>query len=126
MLRFLRSLTLGLLLGALVGIYFGWVLFPAESRRSRLSDLSPPYRDEYSVMVAAGYVSDADPQAAIARISRLASEDVPGALRDTTERIILTSSRDLDDIALLVHLAEGLGQSTEAMQPFLGVHRERA
>ena len=125
MLRLLRSLTLGLPLGALVGMYFGWALFPAEPRLSHLSDLSQPYRDEYSVMAAAGYASDADAQAAIARLSRLAIEDVPGALRARTERIILTSSRDLDDIALLAHLADGLGQSTETMQPFLGALRER-
>ncbi len=124
--RFLRSLTLGLLLGALVGLYFGWVQFPAESRNSRLRDLSPRYRDEYSVMAAASYATDGDVSSAIESLSRLAVDDVPSYVRETTERIILNSSRSLEDIGLLVQLAAGLGQLTESMQPFLDMNRDRA
>ena len=126
MLRFIRSLIFGLLIGALVGLYFGWIQFPTNARSSSLSDMAQHYRDEYSVMVAAGYAADADLAGAIERLSRLDIDDVPTYFRESTERIINTSSRDLDDIGLLAQLADGLGQLTLTMQPFLDVNGERA
>lgn len=126
MLRFIRSLTLGLLIGALVGLYLGWFQFPADTRSSRLSDLSQTYRDEYTVMVAAGYAVDADVSAAFIRLSRLGVDDVPEHIRQTAHRIIHNSSRGLDDIRLLVQLAHGLGQITPTMQPFLDPKRGSA
>ncbi len=126
MLRFIRSLILGLLIGALVGLYFGWIQFPGDARSSSLSDLARRYRDEYSVMVAAGYAADADVAGAVERLSRLGIEDAPTYFRETTERIINTSSRDLEDIGLLARLADGLGQLTMTIQPFLDVNGERA
>lgn len=125
MLRFFRSLILGLLIGVTVGLYFGWLQFPLETRNRRLSDLAQPYRDEYSVMVAAGYAAEGDMAAAGARLSRLNSDNAPAALRDATERIILNASRGLADIRLLVQLADNLGQLSEIMQPFLDMTRDR-
>lgn len=119
MLRFLRSLTLGLFLGALAGLYFGWIQFPPESRSSRMRELTQRYRDEYAVMIAAGYSADRDLNGALERLSQLAIEDLPLYLRRTTERIINTSARSLDDIQLLVRLAHDLGQLSPAMAPFL-------
>ena len=124
--RIIRSMILGLLLGAIVGLYFGWGHFPAESRNSGLSDLARPFRDDYIVMVAAGYAVDGDVEGASQRLSRLGIDDAPSAIRETTERIIRNSARGLADIGLLVHLADGLGQLTQPMQPFLDVNRERA
>lgn len=119
MLRIIRSLFLGLLIGSAVGLFFGWVQFPAAGRSSELSDLAQPYRDEYLVMIAAGYAVDADIAGASQRLSRFnAALDGP-ELRQSIERIITTSARDLDDILLLVELARDLGQLTAIMRPFL-------
>ena len=126
MLRFVRSLVLGLLLGALVGLYMGWTQFPNETRNSSLSDLARAHRDEYLVMIAAGYANDADLSAALERLQRLEQKDIPTYLRESTDRIIQSSARDLADIALLAHLADGTGQLSEAMAPFLDARRERA
>ena len=105
MLRFARSLILGLLLGSLAGLYFGWIQFPSASRNSAISDLTQRYRDDYTVMIAAGYAADRDATGALERLGKLAVNDIPIYLRQATERIISTSARGLNDIRLLVRLA---------------------
>ena len=100
MLRFARSLILGLFVGGLAGLYFGWIQFPPESRSSSMGDLSQRFRDDYLVMIAAGYAATADADGAIDRLERLGIDDVGFYLRDATERIIRTSARNLDDIPL--------------------------
>ena len=119
MLRFARSLILGLLLGSLAGLYFGWIQFPPTARNSAISDLAQRYRDDYTVMIAAGYAADRDATGALERLGKLAVNDIPIYLRGTTERIISTSARGLNDIRLLVRLARDLGQLTPAMEPFI-------
>ena len=119
MARLTRSLILGLVLGALAGVYFGWIQDPPAARRSAISELSQPHRDDYTVMIAAGFAVDHDAPGALARLSWIEVDDIPGALRRTTERVIKTAARDLDDIRLLVRLAYEFGQLTPAMRPFL-------
>lgn len=117
--RIARSLILGLLLGALAGLYFGWFQFPSHSRSGALANLTQRYRDEYTVMIAAGYAVDRDLAGALERLSLLQADDTPGYLRDSTERIIGTSAHDLGDIRRLVRLAHDLGRLTPVMAPFL-------
>ncbi len=117
--RIIKSLILGLLLGMLAGLYFGWVQFPPDSRSSQISDLTQRYRDEYTVMIAAGYAVDRDIEGALERLSRLQLDDIPSYLLEATERIISTSAHDLGDIRLLVRLAHDLGQLSPLMEPFL-------
>lgn len=119
MLRFTRSLILGLLIGTLAGLYLGWFPFPPAARSSAISDLAQRYRDDYTVMIAAGYAADRDAPGALERLSLLGVEDIPAYLQRSVERIIGTSARSLDDIRLLVSLSHDLGLLTPAMQPFL-------
>ena len=123
--RLMASLVLGLLLGTLAGLVFGWTHIAGDARSRSLGELAASYRDQYSVMIAAGYAVERDPAAALERLSRLHADDAAGRLRDATERVIRTSSRGLDDIALLVQLADALGQLSPSMQPFLSSHGER-
>lgn len=125
-LRILRSLILGLALGVLVGLYFGWFQFPGDARSSSLSDLSQHYRDDYVVMIAAGYAADGDRAGAVERLSFVSDDEAPTLLRETAERVIQTSSRGLADIRLLVQLADALGQYSAIMEPFLDVSEGRA
>lgn len=118
MLRFARSLVLGLFLGAIFGLYLGWIQFPSQTRNSNMRDLSQRHRDDYTVMIAAGYASSRDLAGAIDRLQRLETGDVGDHLQHATERIIRTSARSLDDIRLLVHLANDMGRLTPAMEPF--------
>ncbi len=118
--RFLLSLTLGLLLGALAGAAIGWLNPPPAARNSSLSDLAQPHRDDYAIMIAAGYAHDSDLVGALERLRRLEIGDLASYLRATAERIINSGSRELDDIRVLAKLAAELGVATPAMVPFLG------
>ncbi len=117
--RMLRSLLLGLVLGGALGLYLGWFQFPRETYRGDLSELAQSFRDDYVVMVAAGYAADGDLQGALERLSRLRVDDIPRYAQRLTDRVIASSARDIRDIRLLVALARGMGRLTPAMEPFL-------
>ena len=119
--RFLRSLILGLSIGAVFGLYFGWLHFPAEYRSSEMAALEQRYKDDYTIMVAAGYAFDRDAAGAVERLGRLGVDDAAEYAQQTAERVIIASSRSLSDIRLLIGLAEGLGRLTPMMKPFLGL-----
>lgn len=117
MLRFLISLLLGLALGAGLGLYLGWVQFPAQYVNSSADRLSERYKDEYTVMVATGYLNDGDLGGAFDRLKILGVPNIPAFVQAVTERYI-SSSRNATDIAYLVALAEGLGRLTPIMEPY--------
>jgi len=115
--RFVVSLVLGLALGLLMGLVIGWQVAPVEYTDSPLAALSQRYRDEYTVMVAAGYLVDGDRVGAVERLRVLDEDNVPEYVQRTAERFISTS-RPIDDVRLLVALAEGLGRLTPLMENF--------
>ena len=115
--RFLISLLIGLLVGAGVGIYLGWVQFPVEFVDSAAPDLSNRFKDEYTVMIATGFTADNDLGAVVERLRLLGVENIPVHVQETTERYI-TNSRDVEDIRFLVQLAEALDRLTPIMEPY--------
>ncbi len=115
----MRSLVLGLVLGGLLGLYLGWFQFPRDAYRGDMTELAQSFRDDYAVMIAAGYAADGDLQGALDRLSRLRVDDIPRYVQQLTDRVIASSARDIHDIRLLVALARGLGRLTPAMEPFL-------
>ena len=123
--RSLQFMLPGLILGALLGLYLGWFQFPRDSYRGDMPDLTQSFRDDYAVMIAAGYAADSDLPGALDRLSRLRVADVPRFVQQLTDRVIASSSRDIRDIRLLVALARGLGRLTPAMEPFLDLHGRR-
>jgi len=117
MVRFIASLFAGLVLGLGLGLYLGWVQFPVEYIDSPANSLSPRYRDEYTVMIAGGFMVDRDLTGAIQRLRVLGIDDVPVHVQEVAERYI-TNSRDVDDIRPLVALADSLGRLTPIMEPY--------
>ena len=117
--RFLQFLLLGLLLGGVFGLYLGWFQFPRDAYRGGMTELAQSFRDDYAVMIAAGYAADGDLPGALDRLSRLRVDDIPRYVQRLTDRVIASSARDIRDIRLLVALARGLGRLTPAMEPFL-------
>jgi hypothetical protein len=117
MLRFLISLLLGLALGAGIGLYLGWVQFPKQYVNSPAASLSERYKDEFTVMVATGYLKDGDLGGAFERLKILGVANIPAYVQAVTERFI-SNSRDAQDITYLVALAEGLGRLTPIMEPY--------
>ena len=117
MVRVLLSLMAGLALGLIGGLYIGWVQFPVEFVNSPASSLAERYKDDYIVMVAAGYLKDGDPGGAVERLRSLGVANIPAYVQEVTERYI-SNSRDANDISILVGLAEGLGRLTPIMEPY--------
>jgi hypothetical protein len=117
MIRVFISSVIGVIVGIAIGLITGWWLVPVEYNQSRLSDLNPNYKDDYVVMIAAGYIADHDVNGALERLSLLGVENVPAYVQDVTERYI-THSRDIGDIRLLVALSEGFGRLTRPMEAF--------
>ncbi len=117
MARFAISFVIALIIGIVTGLAVGWELAPTEYVNGPVQRLAQRYKDDYTVMIAAGYLEDADPNAAVGRLRALGVENVPLYVQETTERYI-TNSRDLDDIRLLVTLSEGLGRLTPIMEPY--------
>lgn len=119
MLRVLFSIFIGLVIGAGLGLYLGWVQFPVEYVNSPASALSPRYQDEYTLMIAAGYRLDGDAIGAIDRLRLLGIANVPEYVQQTAERFISTS-RSIEDIQSLIVLSEGLGRTS----PIFNAYRE--
>jgi hypothetical protein len=117
MLRVLLSLMAGLALGLIAGLYVGWVQFPVEFVNSPASSLAERYKDDYIVMIAAGYLKDGDLGGAVERLRLLGIANIPAYVQEVTERYI-SNSRDSKDISILVGLAEGLGRLTPIMEPY--------
>lgn len=115
--RFFLSLLIALIIGVLLGLYLGWVQFPVEYIDSPASVLDQPYQDEYTVMIAAGYSADQDLTGALTRLRVLGVENVPTYVQEVTERYI-SNSQSVDEIRVLVTLAEGLGRLTPIMEPY--------
>ncbi len=115
--RVLLSLVIGLALGVGLGLYLGWVQFPVEFINSPIEDLSPRFKDEYTVMIATGYTADNDLLGAVERLRLLDVQNIPAHVQETTERYI-TNSRDVNDIQFLVELAVGLDRLTPIMEPY--------
>lgn len=117
MIRLFISTVLGIIIGVGIGLYVGWVAAPIEYTSSPMSELAQRYQDDYTVMVASGYIVDENIDGAIARLRLLGVDNIPAYVQDITERYI-TNSRDIDDIRKLVNLAEGLGRLTPPMERF--------
>ena len=122
--RFFLSLIVGLVIGAAIGLYLGWVPFPVEYLNNPASSLDQRYQDEYTVMVASSYLIDGDPIAAVERLRVLDVVNVPAYVQEVTERFI-TNSRDIEDIFRLVTLAEGLGRLTPIMERYREININR-
>jgi hypothetical protein len=121
MVRFFLSLLGGVLLGLVVGLYFSYVQFPVRYINSPAQGLAEHYKDDYTVMIAAGYLADHDALGAMERLRVLGEDNVPEYVQSVTERYI-SNSRDVQDIRYLVALSEGLGRLTPIMQPYRQVN----
>lgn len=117
MVRFLLSFIVALVIGALIGLYLGYVQFPVKYTDSSADRLAQRFKDDYTVMIANGYLADGDLTGALERTRVLGVENVPVYIQETTERYITNSSR-VEDIRALVALSAGLGRLTPIMEPY--------
>jgi len=122
MTRFFLSTVLGVVLGLLIGLFSGWQIIPVEYQDSPIRALSESYRDEYTRMVAGGYLVDGDVTGAVERLRVLGVTNIPQYTQEMAERYI-SNSRDIREIRYLVALSEGLGRLTPVMEKFRELSR---
>jgi hypothetical protein len=116
--RVLPWLALGFIIGAGIGLLLGWVAWPLE-----ISDADPAAMDEifqvdYTLMIASAYSEDDDLTGARIRLGHLAKDDAPLWVLGVTVDQILDGAPEAD-ILMLVNLANDLGQTSPAMEPYL-------
>lgn len=122
-------IALGLGIG--IGVYLGWIQFPAEYRNSHMCQLDMKYQEEYTLMVARGYREDGDVEKSIERLQALQISDIsacddgrsykinniPEWVRYLTEQYI-SNAADRDDITDLVALYAAYGELPPVMESF--------
>ncbi|MEL6310464.1 MAG: hypothetical protein AAFV98_09950 [Chloroflexota bacterium] len=116
MTRVFLSTVVGVLLGIGIGLGVGWG-FPPAYTNSTLPELARTHQDSYTVMIASGYVNDRDLTGALQRLQLLGVDNVPAYVQELAERYI-TNSSELEDIRVLVALADGFGRATPLMDSF--------
>ena len=110
---------LGLIVGASLGLYLGWVAWPTEIVDADPTILREDYRRDYTLMIAHAYALDGDLTAAQRRIYSLGGEDPARWLLTLTVDAIL-SGRDEETVIMpLVGLSRDLGLNSPAMAPYL-------
>jgi hypothetical protein len=115
--RFFTSLLAALVIGAGIGLYLGWVQFPAQVEAGGADALAERYKEDFALMIAAGFQADADANAAAQRLRLIGVTDAPSYIQMMAERAI-ANSIPLPDIQNLVALAEAMNRLTPAMQPY--------
>ena len=109
---------LGLLFGAGLGLFLGWVAWPVEFTEADPTILEESFQRDYTVMIASTYALERDLPAARRRLASLGKADANGWLLDQIVAHILENG-DETEIRHLVLLARDLGLSSPAMTPYL-------
>lgn len=122
--RLIGSVLIAIILGIVLGVYLGWEQFPVQLTNSAMCQLSETHREDYTLMIARGYQSDRDRDAALQRLLPLSASNAEACLRDETTTQInnipawvqevteryLTRGADLQDICHLAALSSALGR----------------
>ncbi len=111
-------LVLGLAAGIGLGLFLGWVAWPAEFTEADPTVLEESYQHDYALMIAAAYSLDEDLDDARRRIRSLGLEDSDAWLMAMTVDYILIGGNELE-IRQLVRLSTDLGLYSPLMEPFL-------
>lgn len=111
-------LALGLVLGAALGLFIGWVVWPVRYYDTIPAVLAPDYKDEYVLLVALSYSVDRNLDLAERRLAALEEETLATRLVDLTERLIARDAAP-SIITPLAELASDLEETTPAMAPYL-------
>lgn len=108
---------IGLALGVTLGLYLGWVAWPAEFTNANPSVLQESHRHDYVLMIADAYAVDGDLAAAHQRVASLGEDGSEFLLSFLLDQILRGDNED--DTRRLARLAADLGMSSPAIEPYL-------
>lgn len=116
--RWLGWMTLGLIIGIGLGLYVGWFAWPVEYRDANPTVLQESYRQDYVLMIATAYGSDADLERAEQRLQALGQTE-QAVLLDTLLDMVVQEAPE-HDIRQVALLARELGLSSPAIERYTG------
>lgn len=108
----------GVALGVVLGLLVGWVVWPVRYTNTSPPQLRQDYRNDYVLMVAAGYQTERDLTAARERLVRLDPEQPARPVVELAEQLIAAGG-SAGDIGVLARLADALNAATPPMAPYL-------
>jgi hypothetical protein len=108
----LALLVLGALLGVAFGVWYGWVLSPAQYAETAPNQLRVEFQADFVLMTAEMYAKDGDIGAAAVRLSRLGRPDLAGLVREV-EQAYAAASYPQTDQDLLTALSHDLARLSE-------------
>lgn len=115
--RVILLLAIGLLAGAGLSLWYGWVVSPLQYTDTDIAHLHPSYRDDFVLMVGETYALDADLDTARARLALLSLPDPSSTVADLADRAI-TQNAPLAHIRALARLAAALGAQRDSLRPY--------
>jgi hypothetical protein len=114
----LALLLVGAAVGVGLGFLVGWGLWPVEYYDTDPVDLKHEHKEEYVVLVSAGFALNGDLEQAQDRLAKLEEEDVAQVVAEVAQRY-LEEGRDPTTTRNVVMLADALGSSTEVMLAYV-------
>jgi hypothetical protein len=110
-------LTIGLLAGTGLGLWYGWIVSPLEYTDTDIAHLHPAYHDDLVLMVSEAYALDADRDTARARLALLSLPDPATAVADLADKAVAQNA-PLAHIRALARLAAALGAQRDSLRPY--------
>lgn len=116
-------LLTGLVIGAVLGLVYAWVIQPVEYVNTAPASLRTDFKDQYRALIAAAYLGNSDLVRARARLELLQDPDIFRALSEQAQRTLANSGSSSEARALGI-LAIALGQAPPG--PAIAITQERA
>jgi len=98
---------LSIIIGAGLGLYYGWVISPVEYVDTTPATLRADYRTDYTLMIAETFHNEQDAEAAARRLALLGSEP-PASLVAAALEFARQNGYASTDLQLLQELAVAL------------------
>jgi hypothetical protein len=111
-------LITGLVIGAIGGLLFAWLITPVQYTNTSPAALRADFKDQYRAMIALAYTANGDLVRARARLALLRDAD-PSRILAAQAQQTLAKGGTLQEARSLGQLANALGQAPQGAPPTL-------
>lgn len=115
--KILLLLSIGLLIGAGLGLYVGWVAWPTQYSDANPATLQEGYQIEYVKMVADVYANDGDLTTALVRLGEFGPEYETVLLNAINTQLL--QNGDPNGLRRLARLAKDAGVTSPVIESIL-------